>query len=540
LSSGSRLQCGVVGLRRRAGRGGTAALFLCTFALTGGCEVRSFFDPSKTGRFVTTPTTIPIIERIDVIEREERPWARARSVVPEDLLTTDLTYRLAPGDLITVEVLDLLIEGQVSVSQRRIDAAGNFRLPVIGDIRAAGLTAQEFQDEVVRILDERVLREPLVNVVVEEGAGFMYTVYGGVPGQGVYALRRADLRILDALAQAGGVALPDAKIYVIRQVPLHPRYEAFPPRGFPPGGTWSQPQPPRTIESLIEELEGGRPEAPRPERQPIDIQDLMRQLDREGRERPDVRPALLRQEGGPVIDIDDLDPGRALPIPGGAQTPAAEPPAHRPAEPGQPEVYIYVEERGEWVRMKPTEEPPPPSLPLAPEPSEEAAEVVLETIIEIPFQRLREGDSSYNIVVRPDDRIHVQQPATGVVYIDGEILRPGVYTLPPNGRLSLSRLVAAAGGLGPLAMPQRVDLTRMVDATREATIRLDLDAIRNRAQPDVYLKPDDHLIIGTDFWALPLAIFRNGFRMTYGFGFLLDRNFGNDVFGPPPVNITNE
>jgi hypothetical protein len=22
--------------------------------------------------------------------------------------------------------------------------------------------------------------------------------------------------------------------------------------------------------------------------------------------------------------------------------------------------------------------------------------------------------------------------------------------------------------------------------------------------------------------------------MTYGFGFLLDRNFGNDVFGPPP------
>jgi len=26
--------------------------------------------------------------------------------------------------------------------------------------------------------------------------------------------------------------------------------------------------------------------------------------------------------------------------------------------------------------------------------------------------------------------------------------------------------------------------------------------------------------------------------MTYGFGFLLDRNFGNDVFGPPPENFT--
>jgi len=24
--------------------------------------------------------------------------------------------------------------------------------------------------------------------------------------------------------------------------------------------------------------------------------------------------------------------------------------------------------------------------------------------------------------------------------------------------------------------------------------------------------------------------------VTYGFGFLLDRNFGNDVFGAPPTN----
>jgi hypothetical protein len=26
--------------------------------------------------------------------------------------------------------------------------------------------------------------------------------------------------------------------------------------------------------------------------------------------------------------------------------------------------------------------------------------------------------------------------------------------------------------------------------------------------------------------------------MTYGFGFLLDRNWGNDVFGPPPMQET--
>ena len=94
--------------------------------------------------------------------------------------------------------------------------------------------------------------------------------------------------------------------------------------------------------------------------------------------------------------------------------------------------------------------------------------------------------------------------------------------------------VAAAGGLGQLAIPERVDLTRVVGDNKEATVRLNLAAIRARTEPDLVLKSDDHIIIGTNWIATPLAIIRNGFRATYGFGFLLDRNFGNDVFGPPP------
>jgi len=31
-------------------------------------------------------------------------------------------------------------------------------------------------------------------------------------------------------------------------------------------------------------------------------------------------------------------------------------------------------------------------------------------------------------------------------------------------------------------------------------------------------------------------VIRGGLRASYGFGFLLDRNFGNDVFGAPPTN----
>ena len=158
-------------------------------------------------------------------------------------------------------------------------------------------------------------------------------------------------------------------------------------------------------------------------------------------------------------------------------------------------------------------------------------------LLEIDYRDLISGKSILNVIVRPDDFINVVPPPTGVVYIDGEISRPGPYDLPATGQLTLSRLVAAAGGLGPLAIPERVDLVRRV-GDREATIRVNLAAIRERAEPDIALKSDDHVIIGTNFFAQPLAVIRNGFRMTYGFGFLIDRNWGTDIFGPPPEALT--
>ncbi len=519
----------------------------CT--VLAGCHVDSYFDPSKTGRFEYTPTTIPILERIDVIERDGDPWAKATGVTPEDLEPSRLTYRIAAGDVVTVDIFELIAPGQVWTATRRVGATGIYRLPSpIGDVRAAGLTAQEFQDTIYRIVDERVMPNPMVNVVVEEGVGFTYTIYGAVAGTGLYSLRRSDFRLLDALAQAGGVPLGTQRVYVIRRVPLAEDMMQD------TGVIETMPSPPDRqpvdIEDLIRQLdqpEGAasqppaqvEPAAPTPppaetqpqEEPPIDIEDLIRQLEKEAE--PDTLPGALPQETGPPLDIDELEPVRVQPAP------PLEEPATRPAPPPSAdtpaETYIYIEQTDEWVPVHPDAQPGPDD----PRPSEEPSQdrPFLERIIEVPFKRLKQGDGTYNIVVRPNDRIYVQESESGVVYIDGEILRPGVYNLPLNGKLTLSRLVAAAGGPGPLAIPTRVDLTRIVGSNREATIRLNLGAIRQRTEPDIYLRGDDHIIIGTNFWATPLAVFRNGLRITYGFGFLLDRNFGNDVFGAPPTNV---
>ena len=159
-------------------------------------------------------------------------------------------------------------------------------------------------------------------------------------------------------------------------------------------------------------------------------------------------------------------------------------------------------------------------------------------VIDIDYNQLVRGDSTLNIVIKPGDAIYCDSGDVGVVYIDGEISRPGVYNLPTAGRLTLSRLVAAAGGVSELAIPERCDLIRRLDSDKEACVRISLLAIRNRGEPDLFLKRDDHIIVGTNFWALPLSRLRRDLSFPNSIGFQLDRNFGNDVFGAPPSGIT--
>ena len=114
----------------------------------------------------------------------------------------------------------------------------------------------------------------------------------------------------------------------------------------------------------------------------------------------------------------------------------------------------------------------------------------------------------------------------------GQIARRGTYVLPGDSRLTLKQAVTAAGGLGGLAVPERVDLTRRISDHTEATVRLNFRAIADGVEPDIYLKPDDQINVGTSILMPLVAVLRNSFRMTYGFGFLLDRNFDNAVYGP--------
>lgn len=503
----------------RMSRRGAAVCLMSVIAASTmlGCEVDSFFDPSKTGYFEFTPTTMPILERLDVVERGAEQWEGAEAPTRSDLVPTQLEYRLVPGDVVDVEIWELYAPQTPARTQARIDQSGNIRLPMpLRDVPAAGLTLQELEDDIVRRLDPVILRDPLVNLVLVQGQGFHYTVTGSVPGPSIYPLNRPDLRIADALALAGGVPAFVQNIYVVREVALSSEYDpAYEDRPTPPPAQGDQDD--RT-----------------------NVDDLIDQLGDDANNNGDgggISPGALKKDGEELLDVDDFQP-RLI-----SQDPPIDIDSVNNAGSGSPaggndmDSWVFVEERGEWVRTR------------GGQPNQDVVDVddleqplgdrlVTERIIRIPAKSLN-SDSRYNIVIRPSDRIIVEQPTTGVVYIGGEVLRPGVYSLPTNGRLSLDQLVTAAGGPGPLAIPERVDFTRRLEGNRQATLRVNLRAIRQRTEPDIFIKPDDHIVIGTNWVAAPLAVIRNGFRATYGFGFLLDRNFGNDVFGAPPSNFQN-
>jgi polysaccharide export outer membrane protein len=110
---------------------------------------------------------------------------------------TDAVYRLGPGDKVKVTVFnepDLTGEYQVSET-------GNIALPLVGTIPAAGASAKELQERLVRRLGGGYVRSPRVTVDVTSYRPF--NVFGEVKTAGQFAYRPG-LTVQDAVAMAGG------------------------------------------------------------------------------------------------------------------------------------------------------------------------------------------------------------------------------------------------------------------------------------------------------------------------------------------------
>lgn len=483
----------------------------------GGCAWDSYMDPSVVGRWERTPTRVPILNHIGAIEDPNSEYVDVTDITSEDLIPETDVYRIGPGDFLDLTIYDLITRGQAELLPRQVDQNGYIQIPQLGRIFVSGKTEVEVGDAIAQKMAPLVA-DPLVSVVVQQRRNQVFHLAGNVGAPGPYSILNADFRLYEALIAAGGFPEFTKEIYIIRQVPLDE------------GITNLSPENPD--DSNLE------PRDPVPGPSGENLLDVIDDLSSPGMMSGSMNTSGLvatrasqPSDQDPIIDL--IEPSNNNNSGAGTVSENDDrqnlmPPAPR---------WRFVD--GQWVRE---------SVPIASrrEIVTESGDVLQDSrgqlftqrVIRVPVQPLVSGDARYNIVIRPGDIIRVPPSPQGFYYIRGEILRPGVYNLPAIGKLTLLRAITAGGDFAPTAIPERVDLTRIVGVDEQATIMLNARAIAEGTQPDVYIKPDDMINIGTTFWATPLAVLRGGFRTSYGFGFLLDRNFGNDVFGAPPTNIT--
>jgi polysaccharide export outer membrane protein len=107
-------------------------------------------------------------------------------------------YVLGPGDKVRLKVYgDTDVNGEYEVN-----SAGFVSIPLVGQVKAAGLTTRQLEDALMSRMKGKIANDPKLNVEISTYASFY--VYGEVKKAGVYPFQPG-ITVADAVATAGGL-----------------------------------------------------------------------------------------------------------------------------------------------------------------------------------------------------------------------------------------------------------------------------------------------------------------------------------------------
>ena len=106
-------------------------------------------------------------------------------------------YRMAPGDELKINVFD---NPDIS-GEYQVDAAGNISFPLVGQVRAAGLTVDELKTDLTARLNRDYLVDPKLSVEVLNFRPIFVIGQVNAPGSYPYS---SGMTVRQAVALAGG------------------------------------------------------------------------------------------------------------------------------------------------------------------------------------------------------------------------------------------------------------------------------------------------------------------------------------------------
>ncbi|MCD6303948.1 MAG: polysaccharide biosynthesis/export family protein, partial [Planctomycetes bacterium] len=215
---------------RRSVRGWNVLCLAVLPALAGCVGPAADWWKTDATRFLSPEKVIkkPQVSPINPILSSIGPTDRAQEIVPnatfprdEDLEYSDQDYVIGPTDVLDISVLDLFSDGLETVLRRQVSESGYIDLPLLPQrIKAEGYTKDELKRVIADAYSPNVLRNPTVSVTIAARRQNTFSVLGAVNRPGTYNVLRKDMRLLEALALAGGITQTNIHyIYVIRPKP---------------------------------------------------------------------------------------------------------------------------------------------------------------------------------------------------------------------------------------------------------------------------------------------------------------------------------
>src|SRR5258708_3436316 len=110
-------------------------------------------------------------------------------------------YRIGPEDVLNINVFG----AQELNREVRVSASGEISLPLLGSVRAAGLTPRDLEFVLQELLHRTYMKDPHVSVFVREMQSHPVSVMGAVRRPGVFQIRGSK-RLLEVLSLAEGLA----------------------------------------------------------------------------------------------------------------------------------------------------------------------------------------------------------------------------------------------------------------------------------------------------------------------------------------------